>query len=321
MADDANLVDAVGRPVYLDQRPARVLATGNPSAAAIYCVAPDSLIGWPEAIPGQSAPVADTLPISARLNAHELAPSVAAVKQAAPDLVLDYGTCDDAFIAFADALEAETGVPIAVVDGRLDKSGDALALLGRLLGAEGRAAFLASIWRRIWASIEKTLAETDQPGPRVHYAIGPSGDKTVRLGSIHLEALAILGAVNVAQVEHGAGGRVPVDVRDVDQWDPDLILTIDPTFHASAHELPAWRDVRAVREGRVYLAPAPVLSWFDYPPSINRIIGLAWLARLFYGDAYHADLDAEVRAFHGAFYGVELDAKEITKMLAKAGLA
>ena len=321
MMSDSKIIDAAGRAISLGRKPRRVLASGNPAAAAIYCVAPDSLIGWPEPIPGQVAPVADRLLVAARLNAHELAPSVAAVKQAAPDLVLDYGTCDSAFISFADALQAETGVPVAVVDGGLEKSGEALALLGRLLGAADRAAFLASLWRRIWASVETTMAEAEGPGPRVHYAIGPGGEKTVRLGSIHLEALAILGATNVAEVEHGAGGRVPVDAADVERWDPDLILTIDPSFHANAHELPVWRNTRAVREDRVTLAPAPVLSWFDYPPSLNRIIGLAWLARLFYGDAYHADVAAEARAFHSAFYGIDLEAKAINAMLAKAGLA
>ena len=321
MTSDSKIIDSAGRPIALGQAPRRVLASGNPAAAAVLCVAPDSLIGWPEPIPGQVAPVADGLPVAARLNAHELAPSIAAVKQAAPDLVLDFGTCDNAFISFADALQAETGVPVAIVDGRLENSGEALALLGLLLGAGDRAAFLASLWRRIWARVETTLAETEGPGPRVHYAIGPSGEKTVRLGSIHLEALAILGATNVAEVERGAGGRVPIDAGDVEHWDPDLILTIDPAFHASAHELPVWRTVRAVREGLVFLAPAPVLSWFDYPPSLNRIIGLAWLARLFYGDAYRADVAAEARAFHSAFYGIDLEAKAITKMLAKAGLA
>ena len=321
MTTDTTIVDAAGRPIAIGQTPRRVLASGNPAAAAITCVAPNALIGWPEPIPGQVAPVADSLPTAARLNAHELAPSVAAVKHAAPDLVLDYGTCDDAFITFADALQAETGVPAAIVDGRLENSGETLALLGRLLGAEDRAAFLASLWRRIWASVETTLAEAEEPGPRVHYAIGPKGEKTVRLGSIHLEALAILGATNVAAVEHGAGGRVAVDAGDVEHWDPDLILTIDPSFHCNAYELPVWRSTRAVREGRVYLAPAPVLSWFDYPPSLNRIIGLAWLARLFYGDAYHADVETEARAFHSAYYGIDLERKAITAMLAKAGLA
>ena len=118
----------------------------------------------------------------------------------------------------------------------------------------------------------------------------------------------------------GSGGRVRVAPSEVARWDPDLILTIDPTFHANAASLEIWGDTRAVRAGRVYLAPAPVLSWFDFPPSINRIIGLAWLARLFHGDAYRADLAAEARAFHRLFYAADLDDQALSAMLAKAGV-
>ncbi len=297
----------------------RVLPTGNPAAAAVYCVAPDRLLGWPEPVPDQVAPITAQLPEAPRLNPYELDQSAEAVRAAAPDLVLDFGNCGAAFIDFADRLQAETGVPVAIVDGRLPRSRESLSLLGRLFDVAGCAEDLAQEWERIWAGVSTALAH-DHTAPRVHYAIGADGEKTVRRDSIHLESLAMLGAKNVAEVETGSGGRVRVDPRDVARWDPDLILTIDPEFHTNAASHEVWGDLRAVRAGRVYLAPAPILSWFDFPPSINRIIGLAWLARLFHGDAYRADLAAEARAFHRMFYAVDLDDDALAAMLAKAGV-
>ena len=38
----------------------------------------------------------------------------------------------------------------------------------------------------------------------------------------------------------------------------------------------------AVREKRVYLSPTAPFGWIDRPPSLNRVIGLKWLAGLFY---------------------------------------
>jgi len=35
--------------------------------------------------------------------------------------------------------------------------------------------------------------------------------------------------------------------------------------------------VRAVREGRVHVAPAVPFGWVEEPPSINRLLGLAWM--------------------------------------------
>ena len=43
--------------------------------------------------------------------------------------------------------------------------------------------------------------------------------------------------------------------------------------------------MRAVREKRVYLAPTAPFGWIDRPPSLNRVIGLKWLAGLFYPDS------------------------------------
>lgn len=39
----------------------------------------------------------------------------------------------------------------------------------------------------------------------------------------------------------------------------------------------AWRSVRAVREGHVLIAPNVPFGWVEEPPSINRLLGLAWL--------------------------------------------
>ena len=309
------VTDSAGRPVALPPRLARVLPTGNAAAAALTCIARDRLLGWPEPPPGERPPAHPAGPLVPRLNTHELGPSVEAVRAVAPDLVLDFGVCAPAFVAFADRLQAETGVPVVVVDGRLERSPDSLRLLGRLFAVEARGEALARAFERLWGEVEQAGA-----GPRVHYAIGPRGEKTVRRGSIHLDVLAMLGADFVAEVEIGHGGRVSVAPEAVARADPEVILTIDVDFHTRAGALEVWADMAAVRPGRVYLAPAPVLSWLDYPPGPNRIIGLAWLARLFYGRAYGSDLAEAARAFHRLFYDTNLDRAALAAALAKAGV-
>lgn len=39
----------------------------------------------------------------------------------------------------------------------------------------------------------------------------------------------------------------------------------------------AWRTVRAVYDGHVLVAPALPFGWIEEPPSINRLLCLAWL--------------------------------------------
>ncbi|MDP6953838.1 MAG: ABC transporter substrate-binding protein, partial [Alphaproteobacteria bacterium] len=210
---------------------------------------------------------------------------------------------------------AETGVPVALVDGGLANSAASLRRLGDLFGVPERGEALASYFERLWQPIAETLPGG---GPRVHYAIGPRGENTVRRGSIHLDAIAMCGGDFVAPVECGAGGRVPVSAEAAAKTDPDLILTIDPDFHDSARCLDVWADMPAVRAGRVYLAPAPIFSWLDYPPGPNRIIGLAWLARLFHG--LDVDVAAEARVFHTLFHGESPDEQALAEVLPKAGI-
>jgi iron complex transport system substrate-binding protein len=292
-----------------------ILPTGNPAASAILSLAPDALLGWPEAPPGSRPPAHPLLPEVARLNAHELAPSVAAVRAMAPDLVLDFGTDNAVFAGFAKRLQAETGVPVALIDGSLANSAASLRRLGALLGVPERGEALAAYFERLWQPIAEALPAG---GPRVHYAIGPRGEKTVRQGSIHLDVITLTGGEFVAPVDAGPGGRVSVSPAAVAAADPDLILTIDPDFHAAAQRLDIWADMAAVRAGRVYLAPAPVLSWLDYPPGPNRIIGLAWLARLFHG--MDIDVAAEAQAFHTLFHGQSLDEPVLAEALGMAGI-
>jgi iron complex transport system substrate-binding protein len=95
---------------------------------------------------------------------------------------------------------------------------------------------------------------------------------------------------------------VQVSIEQVLLWNPDVIVTIESNFHAAARTHPQWRDLPAVKAGRVYLAPTLPFGWIDSPPSINRLIGLRWLARILYPDAFPEDLRPIVRDFYTRCY-------------------
>ena len=96
---------------------------------------------------------------------------------------------------------------------------------------------------------------------------------------------------------------------------PEIILTWDRNFFERVGKDPLWAGIRAVREGRVYLAPTAPSGWIDRPPSLNRVIGLKWLAGLFYPDAPGPDLRQTVREFYGLFYHVEPSDTELDVLI------
>ena len=57
-------------------------------------------------------------------------------------------------------------------------------------------------------------------------------------------------------------------------------------------------------------------AWVDFPPAVNRLIGLWWLAKIFYPDRFPEDIKALVRDFYTAFYHVTPTAAQIERVLA-----
>ena len=78
---------------------------------------------------------------------------------------------------------------------------------------------------------------------------------------------------------------------------------------------PLWAGIEAVREGRVYLSPTAPFGWIDRPPSLNRMIGLEWMAGLLYPDLWDGDLREEARAFYRLYYHVDLSEEELDRLL------
>jgi iron complex transport system substrate-binding protein len=58
----------------------------------------------------------------------------------------------------------------------------------------------------------------------------------------------------------------------------------------------------AVKAGRLHLSPNVPFGWIDFPPSVNRLIGLRWAARVLYPDAFPEDLRPIVRDFYTRCY-------------------
>jgi iron complex transport system substrate-binding protein len=148
----------------------------------------------------------------------------------------------------------------------------------------------------------------------VYLARGPHGLETGLDGSINTEMIERAGAANAA-AGLGKGGVVNVSLTQVAGWDPDMVIAIDPGFHRRVMADPNWKTVKAVREGRVYLSPRLPFGWVDLPPAINRLLGLQWLAKLFYPRRFPDDLAPIIRDFHRRFYHRVPSNAQIARML------
>ena len=112
------------------------------------------------------------------------------------------------------------------------------------------------------------------------------------------------------------GGLANVSIEQILVWNPDVIVTIDQEFAASVRSDPSWASVKAVRDNRVHLSPKMPFGWVDFPPSVNRLIGLWWLGKIFYPERFPEDIKTLARDFYTLFYHVTPTAAQIERVLA-----
>jgi iron complex transport system substrate-binding protein len=316
-AQERSIVDDAGRRVALPSRALRVYAAGPPASQIVFALSPDRLLGWTTHWRDHErffvAPRYADLPMLGRLTGRGNTANVETVLAARPDLIFDYGSVNATFASLADRVQQQTGIPYLLLDGSFEAMPASIEKLGIALDEPARAADLAGWVRAQLALVDDGLTKIPPARrPRVYYGRGPRGLDTGLGGSINTEIIERAGAVNVA-ASLGRGGLVQVSLEQVLAWAPDVIVTIDPTFFASLRGDRLWRGVPAVQNGRVYLAPNAPFGWVDFPPGLNRLLGLRWLCVLLYPTEFPGDLrgfvaDAYTRLYHQRPSDAQLDA-------------
>jgi iron complex transport system substrate-binding protein len=301
-------MDSAGRRVSLPARVERVLVAGPPANVAVFAVAPDKMLGWLRAPRAEDLPFLPrryaSLPVTGRLTGRGGVEPEAA-RALRPDLIVDVGSIAPGFVATADRTQAAIGVPYVLLDGRLARTPDLLRTLGHLLDRQARADALAAYAERTLSDARAVFAlrPSDAKPPRVLYARGPAGLSTAARGTFLMEIFEAAGAYNVAELfgETGFAVATPAQVKT---WAPDHLFVTDAQFARELASAEGFRDTPAAKAGRIHLVPDVPFGWIEAPPSVNRLIGLAWLIEVLHGPMPGPSLRERAREFHALFYGV-----------------
>ena len=316
-AQARSITDGAGRRINVPAKVQRIFPAGPPAAIWIYTLAPDALIGWPRTnrepeleflLPGIG-----NRPEVGRLTGRGNTTNLEQLLLSKPDLIVDAGSTRQTFAELADRVQSQIGISYALLDGRLAAVAQGYTLLGELTGRQERAAVLARYTADTLRTVRERVARA--PGqPRVYYARGSEGLETGLGGSINVEIFDAVGIRHVAA--NLQGGLATVSMEQVLAWDPEVIVTIDQTFAQSVRNNPLWRGVSAVKTGRVHLSPKLPFGWIDFPPSVNRLPGLWWLASKVHPALFPEDLSVTTQDFYKLFYQVELSAGQVARVLA-----
>jgi len=321
IARAATVTDAAGRVIPVPANMTRVFPAGPPAAILLYTLAPELLIGWPRANRAEELPYLlpdiGRRPEIGRLTGRGNTANLEVVLALKPDLILDVGSTRETFVSLAERVQQQTGIPYALLDGRFAAIPESYRKLGALIGRPDAGEAKAAYSERMLATVlERIRGVPPESRPRVYYARGPRGLETGLGGSINVETIELV-ARNVAGGMRG--GLATVSIEQVLVWNPDAIVTIDQTFAANVRNDPAWAGVKAVRDNRVHLSPKMPFGWVDFPPSVNRLIGLQWLGAILYPSLFPGDLAALTRDFYTRFYHVTPSDAQLAHVLAGRG--
>jgi len=261
--------DDAGRVVHLDSVPGRIVSLVPVATEIIFALGESSLVA------GRSR-YDDYPPEAARIPSvgDALRPSVEAVLQRRPDLVIVVGGSDNA--EAVRELE-RLGVPhLVLLFNSLEDLKRNVALLGSVVGRGEEAG-------RLWFSIEQELeqvraAVAGKARPGVYYDVGYPPAFTVGSGSYLDDLLTTAGGRNVFGDLSSPSPRVSLEA--IAARDPDVIVhPVTQTSETGSdllRERPGWSHLRAVRSGAVVEVPAEIVHRLG--PRVGRAAKLLAVA-------------------------------------------
>jgi iron complex transport system substrate-binding protein len=315
------IIDMSGRKVTIPDTISKVVGISPPATYLLYAIDPGLIGGlnfplWEDekkyTVEGYGK-----LPVIGGMFGQGRTLNLEALLKVNPDFVLYWAWKNEASYSTVEKAMAQLNVPRVAV--RLDSIIDypeALQFLGDTLNKGDRAKRLQSYATTALAEVKTVVAgiPNDQ-NLSVYYAEGLDGLYTEKSGSSHAELIPLAGGINVHKGEEAdTYGMEKISMEQLLLYDPEVILVKERSFFTDIFIDPRWKNIRAVKSGRVYLIPVEPFNWFDRPPSFMRLLGVKWLLNVLHPHRYQIDMVAETRAFYQLFLRVKLseqDAREI----------
>ena len=231
--------DDFGDTLVLATSPRRIISL-NPATTELFFV-----LGAGERLVGRTH--FDLYPAAAQAVpdlGNGMQPNVEAVLGARPDLVVLYASNDN-----RDAAARLRAAGVQTLTLRVDRIADfrrTVMTLGAVLGDTSSARVVVD---SVTATLERVRTATQGARrPTTFWKAWDSPVIAIGGGSFLTELVTIAGGTNI----YGADPRPSLDVtiEDVVRRDPDVVLA-GPESAARMRAAPAWRALRAVREGRV----------------------------------------------------------------------
>ena len=316
--------DSLGREVDVTTNLTRVALSGPLTQLVLFALCPDKLVGLATAWSPEAEEFIRTEYYSLRilgqlyggagtLNLEEVAATGAQV-------IIDVGETKDNMVQDMDNLQDQLGIATVHIDAYTASVGDTYRKLGELLDMEDEAQVLGEYCDEVYADTLSIVNEVGESGKaNLLYCLGDSGINVIARGSYHAEIIDLL-ANNLAVVENpssrGTGNEV--DLERIMLWNPDVILFASNSIYSTVGENTDWADITAIEDGDYYEVPFGPYNWMGFPASVQRYLGMIWLAQLLYPDVAQYDVYQEVSKYFDLFYHCDITVEQYDRLVANS---
>ena len=320
-AETRVFTDSTGRQITVPARIDKVAVSGPLAQIVVFALCPDKLVGvaneWDESAQQFLDEKYYNLPLLGQLYGGKGELNLETLLSSEAQVVIDVGEAKSTIVEDMDALQEQTGIPFVHLDAKLASMDETYTMLGDLLGVADEAKALADYCRTTYDSVKSAVDGVEKAD--LLYITGDTGLNVIAQGSFHAEVIDLLSS-NLAVVDEPSskGSGNEVDMEQILNWNPDVILFTPGSIYATVGEDAAWQGVTAIQNGAYYEVPMGPYNWMGFPPSVQRLLGMQWMAKVLYPDAVDYDMYEAASTYFQMFYHCDLTQEQYDALVANS---
>ena len=316
--------DSLGRDVEVSTNITKVALSGPLTQIVLFALCPDKLVGLAEAWSPEAEEFIDTeyynLPILGQLYGGKVTFNLEEIIATGAQVIIDVGEIKANMVEDMENLQEQTGIPTVHIDAYTATMGDAYRKLGELLRIENEAEVLGEYCGEVYYNTLNIMSEVaENETANLLYCLGDAGINVIARGSYHAEVIDLL-ANNLAIIDNpssrGTGNEV--DLEQIMLWNPDVILFAPNSIYSMVGDNTDWADITAIENGHYYEVPYGPYNWMGFPASVQRYLGMIWLAQLLHPDVAQYDVYQEVSRYFDLFYHCNITVEQYNRLVANS---
>lgn len=316
--------DSVGREVEVPANITAITPSGFTAQMVLLTFAPDKMVSLASEIPEDQMKFFDidaaNMPITGAMFGKADTFNIEEVAASGTQIIIDTGEAKEGIADDLDAMQEKIGIPCVFIETTLDNYGTAYEMLGDLLGDAARGQELSEYCQNAYQTTVDAMATIPQEDwVKIAYLMGEDGLNAIAKDS-YQGGVIDLCADNVYVDENasGSGQGMEISMEQLAVWDPACIVFASGSIFDTVADDPTWADIAAIADNNYYEVPDLPWNWLNNPPTVNQVMGMQWLPRLLYPDAFEDSIQDVATSYYKTFYNYDLSDEEFQEIAGNA---